>query len=189
VYGGVRQGVMDDKVLLAISTSPDAKVYQRNASTLNPTPVAGPSNWNSCQGLSVNPMNYFEALVACTQGGGQFGSDIWMSHDFGTTWTAISGNLLAQSGAPFSARPQSTLIVPLPDGERAYLVSLFAYRSFLFLFQCAYPIVSPRAWFLAFACMIRLVLSTACTTPLLVIRPTGLAWVPRLSFRFHMLCR
>jgi hypothetical protein len=126
VYGGVTNNVADAQMLFAVSGASQTSsplVYQRTSANLNPTAIAGSSEWGSCVGLSVNPFDYTEAVVGCGQSGsGNYGSDMWYSSNFGTNWAKVTGNLLTASGAGWDFRPQCSAIVPLADSSRAYLV-------------------------------------------------------------------
>jgi hypothetical protein len=63
--------------------------------------------------------NYFEALLVCNN---VTGSSVYLTQDFGTTWSVITGNLMNISGTRNVLNTRSSFILNLPDGERAYLV-------------------------------------------------------------------
>jgi hypothetical protein len=128
VYGGYRNGVADAEVLLGVATD---GVFAFKSGSTAPTALVMPTGittWAIPFSLmSANPTNFYEALFGCGRSGGSFTtSDVWLTTDFGTTWTAITGNILAVSGAAVDFLPQSSLIMNLASGVRAYLVRLHA---------------------------------------------------------------
>jgi hypothetical protein len=126
-FGGVRGGVKDAEVVLAISsTGTTVKILKRtSASASAPSVINGPADMSYCTGLAINPIDYFEAVVSCGQRT-NYGTDVWRTTDFGTTWSVITGNLRTASQASWDPRSQSMLIVQL-SGERAYLVNTTFY--------------------------------------------------------------
>jgi hypothetical protein len=123
-YGGYRNGAADANVLLGVATGGVFAVKTGSAVPTSLTMPAGISTWAAPFSiLSANPTNFFEAVFACQRSGaGSYASDVWLTADFGTTWTAITGNILEASGAAFDFLPQSSLIMNLASGTRAYLV-------------------------------------------------------------------
>ena len=117
VYGGVRNGVADESVFLGVSS---VAVFARTSSSSPlPKPIDTPFAWGQCLALEANPVDYFEALLVCSN---LFLSSVYLTRDFGATWRNVTGDLLAVSGARIDVQAKSALIVPLSDGDRAYLV-------------------------------------------------------------------
>jgi hypothetical protein len=133
-YGGrSASGVYDAEVFLGVSS---LQVIARTSSNLNPTPsTSAPTTygWGECVFLTANEYNYREALMTCrrrpiTSLGDSQQSTIFLTSDFGTTWTDITGDLFSVVGARHDFRPQSTLIVNLggnSSSPRAYLVGTY----------------------------------------------------------------
>jgi hypothetical protein len=116
-YGGARNGVADESVFLGVSS---VFVFARTSSSAPaPKPIAAPFAWGSCRALAANPIDYFEALIVCNN---LFGTGVYLTRDFGATWRNVTGDLLAVSGVRVAAKAEAALIVPLSDGDRAYLV-------------------------------------------------------------------
>jgi hypothetical protein len=123
-FGGYSNGVGDAEVFLGVSST---QVVARKTGTLNPTPRTGQAtafNWGVCSYLSLNSENYNEALMTCQ---GPFslsspGPQVYITLDFGTTWTRITGDLKTVSGSKWDFKPQSTIIIKLSDNSRAYIV-------------------------------------------------------------------
>jgi hypothetical protein len=205
VYGGHRNGVADANVLLGVSSG---GVFAFKTGSTAPTALTMPTGittWATPFSLlSVNPTNFYEALFGCGRSGGSFtSSDVWLTADFGTTWTAITGNILAVSGATVDFFPQSSLIMNLASGVRAYLVR--ARQGCLKFFASVYQLCVPAL----FTCYLLLSLHNACLVflhDLIVIffrsvlltaslcrfpRPIrcGVVSAPRPSFRSSMSCR
>jgi hypothetical protein len=133
VFGGSRNGATNVNVFLAVTSAPFVKVYQRQ-STATPAAITPTGtlvdSWSYITSLATNPTNYFEALLTCGISG-KPGSNVFLSLDFGSTWTLITGNLLAASGAAVDFAPTASLIMNVASGGssstaiRAYLVGTF----------------------------------------------------------------
>ncbi len=126
-YGGYRNGVADANVLIGVAPG---GVFAFKSGSAVPTSLstpAGSTTWAvPFSILSANPTNFHEALFGCRRSGqGSHASDVWLTADFGATWTAITGNILEASGAAFDFLPQSSLIMNLASGARAYLVRIW----------------------------------------------------------------
>lgn len=129
-FGGVASGVANAEVAFGISVQPATVVYRRTtAGTSSFAQISStglPASFSLCAPiLALNPTNYNEVLLTGIPGTPMATSQVYLSSNFGSSFTSISGNLFAISGAAYDFNGQCTLIVNLAGGERAYLVGTF----------------------------------------------------------------
>jgi hypothetical protein len=129
-FGGRRGGAADASVFLGIN---NATVYTESKSG-GKVAVAAPFRWGACDYLSVNPTDYFEALMVCHTEGtvpNAIGavepgpSSVYATTDFGQTWQNITGDLYAVSGVRHSVKARSALVIPLPSTAGGMPVSAY----------------------------------------------------------------
>ncbi len=123
MYGGTHQGLPDANLVLAISAT---KIWSRTGPTRDARPRTNRNNWGLCSALVVNPIGYFLAALACER-------DIWLSFDFGSTWTLSTKNLPvlmgAKPGSITTTFPKTVLIVSLDSLNKDKLVLCGTYNG------------------------------------------------------------
>jgi hypothetical protein len=134
-FGGQHSGVTDSDVVLAVSS---LKIWAKTHGTASARPKANNIGWGVCTSLFLNPLDYFNAIVTCSQ-------DVYMSFDFGSTWKLITSNLFALSGSKYRTLPKSSVIVNL-DNINTDKVAIVGMATGVYLYTITGPAGINNPW-------------------------------------------